>query len=80
MGIAFHLSCANFLQCKLHFSQPNPFFFFALQPPGDDGEVLIKLDGNTINRFVDFDKGNGFTIAGSSIITMEPGQKVSDAL
>jgi len=46
------------------------------KPPGDDGEVMIKLDGNTINRIVDFNKGIGFTISGSSIITMESGQKV----
>ena len=52
-----------------------------MQASGVDGEVKIMLDGNTMNRYVDWDQSSGgATITGTAIIKMEPGQKVSDGL
>ena len=78
MEIASHLSWANFLQCKLHFSQPN--IFFSLQASSVQGSVSILMDGNVMSVAYDGSTSNGATITGTAIITMEPGQRVSDCL
>jgi len=53
------------------------FFIQVLSASGVDGEVKIMLDGNTMNRYVDWDQSSGgATITGTAIIKMEPGQKV----
>ena len=80
MGIASHLSWAHFLQCKLHFSRPNPFFVFSLQGTGFYGDVKILLDGNIIAYIKDTDSKYGATITGTATATMDLGQEVSDSL
>ena len=65
-----------FLQCKLHFSQPNPFFVFSLQDSGVYGSVEIIKEGYIVSYIGDNDKPNAATITGTAIVEMQPGQKV----
>ena len=82
MGIASHLSCANFLTVQAKYTFPNliPFLFLSLQDTGVLGRVKIIMEGTKVSSIDDNDQSNAATITGTAIVDMQSGQKVSDSL
>jgi hypothetical protein len=81
MGIASHLSWANFLTVQATlFPNLILFLFLSLQNSGVSGAVKIQLDGTTMSYSYDNDEAHTTGLIATAIITMNPGQKVSDSL
>ena len=70
------------MQCKLHFSNLIPFFFFfSLQGYSAYGDLKIVAYGvGTVSRIFDDDTANAATLTGTAIVDLQPGQMVSDSL